>query len=326
MSLFLAVVFILLKMDLLSAQSITLVRSFDTWNGGIISSTDPAGIAYHAPSGHLYIADSEINELPVFVGNNIFEVSMLGDQVFREIQSNNTEPTGITYNEFDGFFYVTNDDSEKITRYDVNLNNPLATVITTDALANATDPEGITSDPATGFLYVADGSLGGCQVLVYDSNLVFQYNFTVASEFPDPEGIAFNPDNNHLYLVSTNTLSIWEYTLTGTFIEQYVISGFSPTPHSPQGLTFAPTSDPNDPPNDLAIYIADLMVDNFEDGRIYEAILPTSGEITVSFQDGVNGYSGTRDTWINIDSPTTNYQSGLELEADGVRMDVSERT
>ena len=68
MSLFLTVVLILSKMDLLSAQNITLVRHFDTWNGGIIRSSDPAGIGYHAPSCHLYIADSEINELPVFVG------------------------------------------------------------------------------------------------------------------------------------------------------------------------------------------------------------------------------------------------------------------
>ena len=56
--------FSLLLFDLniifLHAQTITMVRYFDTWqaNPQIIKSTDPAGIAYHSPSRHLYIADS----------------------------------------------------------------------------------------------------------------------------------------------------------------------------------------------------------------------------------------------------------------------------
>ena len=76
---------------------------FDTWNG-VIPSTDISGLTYHPPSGHLYLSDSEINETIQFQGHNIFETSLAGNQVFRNIASNNDEPTGITYNEFDGFF------------------------------------------------------------------------------------------------------------------------------------------------------------------------------------------------------------------------------
>ena len=121
------------------AGVITQVDYFDTWDGGIIRSTDVAGIAYHPPSGHLYLADSEINELPsIFNGDNIFETSLSGDQVFREIASGNTEPTGITYNEFDGYFYVTNDTGPKtVTRYDNNLNNPLSVISTKDDVSSA---------------------------------------------------------------------------------------------------------------------------------------------------------------------------------------------
>ena len=46
-----------------TAPSGFLVRTFETWPGGIIMSTDPAGIGYHAPSGHLFIADPEISEI-----------------------------------------------------------------------------------------------------------------------------------------------------------------------------------------------------------------------------------------------------------------------
>ena len=66
--------------DLL-AGDINLVRHFDLWDGGVIPSTDGAGITYNSSTGSLFIADSEINEMPQFVGDNIFETSLLGDQL-----------------------------------------------------------------------------------------------------------------------------------------------------------------------------------------------------------------------------------------------------
>ena len=280
---------------------ITQVNYFDTWDGGIIRSTDVAGIAYHPPSGHLYLADSEINELPLFNGDNIFETSLSGDQVFNEIASGNTEPTGITYNEFDGFFYVTKDTGSKtVTRYDSNLNNPLLVISTQDDVSSATDPEGVTSDPSTGFLYVSDGNGGGRQVLVYDSDLQFQYVFSVANQ-GDAEGIAFHQPSNHLFLIDGKEDIIFEYTLTGNLLEEYDISGFSPVPESPQGLTFGPTSNPNDDPSALSLYIADGMEDNYADGRIFEAVI---GGVTPPDNQPPTT-SGIADVDVNTDAPDT---------------------
>ncbi len=256
------------------AGIITQVGYFDTWNG-VIPSTDAAGITYHPPSDNLFIADSEINEIPiVFDGNNIFQSSRDGTQLLEEYVSGNTEPTGITFNEFDGFFYVTNDNSLTITRYDSTLNNSLVTVDTRVAVPSATDPEGITSD-LSGMLYVADGKSGGRQVLVYDSTLAFQYSFSVSDRIPDPEGIAYHPDTNHLFIVSSSESgdTVFEYTLNGTFVEEYDLGGLTPATISPQGATFAPTSDPNDPPGTLALYISDAGIDNFMDGGIYETLV-----------------------------------------------------
>jgi uncharacterized protein YjiK len=284
---FFAVLILVANSELLYGQTITMVRYFDTWEGGVIKSTDPSGITYHPPSGHLYIADSEINELPVFTGDNIFEVSLRGDVVFREYASDNVESAGITYDEFDQFFYVVNDDNNTITRYDSNLDNLLVEIVTTDDVLTAKDPEGITSDPATGLLYVANGNdqNGSSQVLIYDSNLVFQNSFFVV-ETQNPEGIALSPDNNHLFIVDGSANIIFEYTVNGLFLDEYDLTGFSPTPTAAQGITFAPTSDQTDDPNNLALYIADGLLDNDRypserDGRIYEAILTPNYEQVV---------------------------------------------
>lgn len=258
----------------LLAADISLVRYFDTWDGSTIKSTDPAGLAYHPGSRSLYIADSEINEMPeYFEGHNIFEVSLNGETLHRGIASNNSEPTGITYNEFDGFFYVTNDNTRSIYRYDSALNSPLAVVDTSQAVASAVDPEGITSDPATGRLYVVDGRSGGMQVLVYNSSLEFQYRFSIAGQMQDGEGIAFDSSSGHLFIVSDPDRGAFEYTLDGTFLRKYDLSHIEPGVVAPQGLVFAPTSDPADDPSKMALYIADGMVDNHPDGRIFETLL-----------------------------------------------------
>lgn len=250
-----------------------LVRYFDTWDGGVIRSTDVAGITYHSPSGHLYLADSEINELSLFNGDNIFEVSLSGDVVYREITSGNGEPTGIAYSEYDHYFYVTNDVTRKIYRYDARLDTPLKSVKTLDDVSSADDPEGITVNPLTGDLYIADGSGGGRQILVYNANLQYQSRFSVGDVVRDPEGIAFDTRTGTLLLVSTPDMALFEYSLAGEHLQTYDISGLMPTPMAPQGLTFAPTSDPNDDPAALALYIADGMVDNHADGRVYEVLV-----------------------------------------------------
>jgi hypothetical protein len=258
--------------------TIQQLNVFETWDAGIIRSTDVAGITYHAPSGHLYLADSEINELSgIFNGDNMFEVSLAGDVVYREIESGNGEPTGITYSEYDGFFYVTNDVTRKVYRYDFNLDDVLKSVSTLDATSSADDPEGIASNPLTGDLYVADGSGGGRQVLVYNANLQYQYRFSVAADMQDAEGIAYDPLTNNVFLVSSRDQAVFEYSLTGELITVYDISGLSPAQIAAQGLTFAPTSDPNDPPNAVALYIADGMEDNHADGRIYEVLINRPG-------------------------------------------------
>ncbi|MCZ6776436.1 MAG: hypothetical protein O7D34_08275, partial [Ignavibacteria bacterium] len=156
----------------LGAGDITQVRVFNTWADSIIKSTDPAGITYHAPSGHLFITDSEINEIAEYAPDsvNVFEVSLLGDTVFATYDTRSIsgsyrpshEPTGITYNSLDGYFYITNDNRKVFYRSDTTFGTSILDVPTVQ------DAEGIAFDPNTGNLYVADGNGGGMKIVVYN--------------------------------------------------------------------------------------------------------------------------------------------------------------
>jgi hypothetical protein len=264
----------------------------------LIPSIDPAGITFHAPSGHLLIADSEIEEVPAVWGivhANIFEVSTAGDVLYHTYDltvEGNSEPTGITYNEYDGHFYMSNDDTWKVYRYAYDEASGFTTVDeVSTAEVGVTDPEGITSDPSTGKLYVVDGTIEVIAVYHYDeTSSTFVSDGVLdlaaingAANTPrDPEGIGFHVATGHLFLVSDPDKAVYEFSTDGVFVAKYPIGTFTPTPVAPQGLTFGPTSDTGDDPGDLAMYIADGGLDNDpnpeeRDGAVYEAVVIGEG-------------------------------------------------
>jgi hypothetical protein len=291
-----------------ATQALQIIQTnyFDTGydTGGsplLIPSIDPAGIAYHEPSGHLFLADSEINELPeVFdeVGGNIFEVSLAGDtliSIYDTTIEGNNEPTGITYNEFDGFFYMSNDDTKKVYRYSFSEIGGFVidAEVSTATTAAANDPEGITSDPATGLIYVVDGV--GKLLVVYSfdeaaippafvlENVYDLVALNAPADVPgDPEGVCFSSDSGKLFISSDPDKAVYEYSTTGLFQSKLGLDTLSPSTVAPQGLTTGPVSPVGGNFADTAIYIADGMVDNDanpaeRDGRIYEVVIAEEG-------------------------------------------------
>jgi hypothetical protein len=293
---------------------IEFVRIFTTDNSTIRSST-PAGIGSHAPSGNLYISDSEINAEGNWNCENIFEVPPLGNTLINSYDAyaqggspcpdnSHREPTGIVY--LNGFFYITDDDEHAIMKHDGDFGAPLLQVQT----GGYNDAEGVTADPASGLLYVLIAKVSGVgsspRVLVFDGDLNYfpGQSFLIPSLTSDPEGIAYHESSGHLFLVSTLSMLVYEIDLSGNVLKEYDISGFSPAPQAPQGLTFAPSSDPNDEPGILHLYIADGA------GRVYEANIPgmfdPNPDITVipdthDFGDVMIGASTTLDFEIRND-------------------------
>jgi len=250
------------------SQALQIIQTnyFDTGYDGsgtplLIPSIDPAGITYHGLSGHLFIADSEINELPtVFgeVGGNIFEVSLEGDviyEIYDTTLDGNNEPTGICFNEFDGFFYMSNDDTKKVYRYSYSDTEGFAidAEVSTSNTASAGDPEGLTSDPANGLIYVVDGV--GKLLVVYSFDeaaippafvLENVYDLVALNDIAnvpsDPEGVCFDVDSGNLWISSDPDNAIFEYSITGIYQSKQGLGSLSPVTVAPQGLCYAPAS------------------------------------------------------------------------------------
>lgn len=263
----------------------------DGGNQLTIPSIDPAGVLYHEPTGRLFIADSEINEVaPAWnaIQANIFQTAPNGDTLHAQWDLTaftgnepvrNREPTGITYCATDGHFYVSNDDADRIFRYSFD-GSALTAVDSVSTRPASNDPEGITCDPATGTLYVIEGT--EIEILVYRYNAGFELQEVLdlsvtagsAAGVPsDAEGIAFDPVSGNLFVMSDPEKTIYEYTAAGVFVQKFDIRDFTPRPVAPQGLSIG-TSSTNS--QTMSLYIADGGVDNDQDpderdGAIYEA-------------------------------------------------------
>ena len=258
----------------------------------VVPCIDPAGITYHPPSGHLFIADSEINEVAAafaLIGANIFEISLNGDTLYDSYDLTalgNTEPTGIAFSPVDGHFYVTNDDDTTVTRYSYSPGFGFAFDDDVDTVSSAgmDDPEGITVDPLTGLIYVADGGAESIIVYSYDGSgfdvldiLDLQALNAGPDSRADPEGIAFDFATGHLFVVSQPDVAIFEYTTAGIFVAKYDLTTLTPATIAPQGLTFAPASGAGASRPGASLYIADGRIDNGQDpderdGAVYEVL------------------------------------------------------
>ena len=298
------------------AESVIQVNDFLTGYKGpdleadqlTVPSTDPAGITYHPPSGHLFIVDSEINEDDLVgvladAGGNVFETSLDGGTLYNVYDITGLdcgeEPTGIAYDPNDDVFYVTNDDAQQLCRFQFTSGVGFSFLdsVGTDSLGGFNDPEGVTVD-AAGSIYVIDQLSNKVGIYAYASGFTLTDTLDLealnpSSTLPNgPEGIAYDPDTGHLFFISKHDLpyAIFEYTIDGDFVDRYDIGGFTPTystfprndPYhdldainGPQGIAFGPGSGSSTPPS---FYLTDGGIDNNDealerDGVVYEGRL-----------------------------------------------------
>ena len=251
---------------------------------------DPAGISYAVGSDTLMFSDSEVDEMSIYRGVNLFSLTRRGALVDTgTTHSFSREPTGVGFDASTGTLYTSDDvkDTVFIARPgpDGRHGTPDDAVTTVSTASfGSLDPEGVEFDPESGHLFVADGS--GQEI--YDVNPVngaFGDGDDTVTHFDvgrygirNCEGIGSDTQRDTLLVVDDYERKIFELTRTGKLVRIINI----PVAYADlwlAGVTAAPTSNPSDSPNAMSYWIADRHVDNNadpneNDGRIYEVLRP----------------------------------------------------
>jgi hypothetical protein len=254
-------------------------------------SPDPAGIAYLDFTNTFIVSDSEVNEMSIFTGDNLFEMTPNGFLVntFTTISFSN-EPTGVAFNPINRHVFFSDDDMREIFEVDPGLDGLYGTsddiVSSFDTAAfNSTDPEGITFDTREEVLFIVDGQ--GAKVYRIDPGTDSIFNgippvgddevasFDVLSlGVRDPEGIAFNTDNGNLFIIGEPIYRVAEVTTGGDLVRMIDITDASTD--RPAGLAYAPSSVN---PTEMNLFITDRGIGNNSnpnenDGVIFEVTIP----------------------------------------------------
>jgi len=253
----LAVLLCALPIGVSWGQSASLVQTVDTsmWSP---PSPDASGVTYIDSLGSLLVADSEVNETPLFTGDNLFEINFSGTLLNTLSTIDFTdEPSGIAYDVSTGhLFFATDNAPKRIYELDPGADglfdtaDDVVTFFSTTAFGS-NDPEGVTFDPVNRILYLVDGVTSQVRAVDPGANGLFDGvppvgDDTVSSfdtapvGITDPEGIAFDTDFGHLYLVGKPRRQVAHVTVQGSLIRTIDIAAADA--RKPSGLAYAPGS------------------------------------------------------------------------------------
>jgi Bacterial Ig domain len=248
-------------------------------------SPDPAGVTYMPGSDRLLLADSEVEEMPIFRGVNLFQVTrggQLTDTGVTTAYSN--EPTGAGFNPADGTLFLSDDNANRVFAVRPGVDGRYGTAddprtFVNTLLFGSDDAEGTEFDAGTGHVLVVDG----VNREVYDVNPVngiFGDGNDVTTHFDleqhgvlDPEGIGVDTSRNSLVVVDRAGRKLYEVTRAGALLRVVDLKPIATK--NPAGVTVAPAS-----VGGTSYWIVERGVDNNtdpneNDGKVYEITAPS---------------------------------------------------
>jgi Calx-beta domain/RTX calcium-binding nonapeptide repeat (4 copies) len=244
-----------------------------------LGSTDPAGIAY-VPGQGFFVSDSEVEESPFFRTTNLWKLNPDGSPIeSSSLLSFTSEPTGLAFDASTGRLYISDDDRFKI--FWVDPANPTVKLGEFDVKhLGCTDPEDVAVNGTNGHLFIVNGDqVAGptARTIVETDNTGSQIFSTISlpSEIMDPEALVYDAAHDIFYVGGGFSPNIWVVDHSGTILQKLdVLVGYrhevNNTATNVKDLELAPSSDPNDAPDKLNLFVADYGWSHVSDGRMLE--------------------------------------------------------
>jgi hypothetical protein len=267
-------------------------------------SPDPAGATYLPALGSLLVCDSEVNEMPLYDGANVWEMSNLGAVLGTMTTLGFTnEPTGISFDPLSFHLFFSDDNGNEIYELAPGTDGVFGTGDDQVTSFNttpfgSTDPEGVAFNTLSRDLFVVDGVGAAVYRIQSGTNGVFDgvapggddlvSSFDVSGAgVLDPEGIVHDEVTDTLLVADRGTKKIYEFAIGGGLLRT-IDPGFGAGVRI-SGIAIAPASDN---PTRRDLYVTDRAVDNNadpneNDGKLYEiAVVPLGGNAAPSASAG----------------------------------------
>ena len=276
-------------------------------------SPDPSGIAWDPGANRFVISDSEVEEMAIFQGANLFELNHQGaltgtGDVTGTTADSSNEPTGLSFDPGSGHLFLTDDIKRKVFVFAEGPDGDFGTADDTTVSSFHTsplgcnDPEDVAFDTDSGHLFVADGAgREVCRVRpgnngvfdgvppAGDDVAVDQFD-TAQYGSMGSEGLEYDSVRNTLLIVDPKTKQIFETTRAGTLLNTIDLSVVNPR-HA-EDVVLAPSLAT---PGQMNMYLVARGVDNNtdpneNDGKLHEisVTLPSMGNAAPVADAGPN--------------------------------------
>jgi hypothetical protein len=260
-------------------------------------SPDSSGVAYMPGQDRLVVSDGEVDEMTIFRGANLFQITRSGALTGTGVTTAvSDEPTGVAVDPAANALFTSDDDDDEVYRF---LPGPDGRHGTGDdsissfdtRVFGGGDAEDLAYDPTRDNLFLIDGvnrevyrvrpnanGFDGVPASGGDDTVT---QFDVGQYGPaDPEGITYDAATDHLLVVDDTTLAVYELTIDGALVRTTGV-GAATQARKLAGITLAPASNGS---GTRHMYIVDRGVDNDSnpdenDGRMYEMTLPGGGPV-----------------------------------------------
>ena len=283
------------------------VRAIDTNDFGLLN---PAGLAFSFDADLFFVLEADSTTQANIATMTPYEALGAWDNV--DVSTIN--PINLTFDNLDNRLLLFDSGASELvaikTQPDGYLDpSPAATTRYQVGQLGLQEPRGMAIDPANGHLFILDsvalkivriepGADGGFDGAAALSEGRVSWVDLSPTGLVEPRGLAFNPINGHLYLLSPVAQEIYELDVTGRIAAILKLPPFEFV--DPQGLVFALSGDATDDPSIINLYIADTgrrggNSTGQELGRIMEMSLPI--------------------VYVPGDAPTI--QEGIDLAAEG---------
>jgi DNA-binding beta-propeller fold protein YncE len=263
----------------------SLLQTIEAWRFDP-PSPDSAGIAYQPSTGTMLMSDSEVNEMDIYEGVNVFEHDRFGTllDTFDTTDFSN-EPTGVAVDPANGHCFFSDDTGDRSV-YVVDPGSDGLCVTSDDSVTRldtesfgSNDPEGVAF--CQGSLFVSDGQNDEFYEIRPGSNGTFGDGddavtscdtFSLGVE--NPEGITCNESTGQIFLVGKPDDLVTVAQQNCQIVATIDIS--EANAKKPAGLGLGPSSVN---PGQRSLWITARGVDNGKDpnendGLIYEMSLP----------------------------------------------------
>jgi hypothetical protein len=258
-------------------------------------SPDPSGIVYMSDTDRLLVADSEVDEMSIYAGVNMWQIARDGSTLYDTgtTLKFSKEATGVGYDPTNKRVFVSDDDKGKVFQITTGGDNRFGTsddpVSSISARAFGDDDvEDVTYDSESGDLFltqgvgaevwrVTDGANGRFDgVAPGGDDQVSHFDVGVYG-ITDLEGIGYSPTRDSLFLADRKYTKIVEVTKDGALVQSIDVAAIKMP--NPAAITLAPATDD---PTRTDLYVTTRGVDNDNhpdenDGKMFEISAPNLG-------------------------------------------------